>query len=114
MIEKYKLQFLRHLTEEKMHKGKINSIVLDQSRNLMFSAGDDKRFQIFDLDTMKVRGGLKTVNSRFRCLEINDDLQRIYAGGYDSIIYIFSTKSSTLLLLKTFDFGEQYGYINWI
>jgi hypothetical protein len=63
---------------------------------------------------MQTRGGLKTVNSRFRCLEINEDLQRVYAGGYDSMIYIFSTKSSTPLLLKTFVFGDQYGYISWI
>jgi len=27
-----------------MHKSKINAIVLDQSRNIMYSAGDDKRF----------------------------------------------------------------------
>ncbi len=57
-----------------MHKDKINDLVIDQSRNVMFSAGNDKRFQIFDLDTMQARGGLKTANSRFRCLEINQEL----------------------------------------
>jgi hypothetical protein len=30
------------------------------------------------------------------------------------MIYIFSTKSSTPLLLKTFVFGDQYGYTSWI
>lgn len=74
MIERYKLQFLRHVTESKMHKDKVNALVIDQSRNVLFSAGNDKRFQIFDLDTMQARGGLKTVNSRFRCLEINEEL----------------------------------------
>ena len=57
-----------------MHKDKINDLVIDQSRDVMFSAGNDKRFQIFDLDTMQARGGLKTANSRFRCLEINQEL----------------------------------------
>ncbi len=61
---------------------------------------------------MQLKGGIKSSFSRFSCLEINDELQRVYAGGYDGVIYVFNTKSSAPLLMKTFFFGEQYGYIS--
>lgn len=69
------------MNEINLHKQQITAMVVDQSRNLVITAGNDKRIKIVDLDTMQVKGTLKTANCRFGCLAINEELQRIYAGS---------------------------------
>jgi WD40 repeat protein len=78
----------------------------------MISVGNDRRLKVFDVDTMKLVGSLKTKNARFRALALNEDLQRLYASSYEGEIIIFSLKSPTPIILKSFSFGPDYGYVN--
>jgi len=50
-VQRYKLDFQRHSTLTN-HKARVNDTKVDCERGLLFTAGNDKRLIVYDLETM--------------------------------------------------------------
>lgn len=77
---KYKMTIVRTNTLD-IHKKKVNAMNIDNMRRLLFTAGEDKKLNIIDYETLKPVGSLKTSNARLRAMAINEELKRLYASS---------------------------------
>lgn len=56
----------------------------------------------------------KAGNARFRALELNSDLKRLYASSLECQLFIFNVSNATPIVMKSFTFGQEFGYVKHI
>ena len=57
---------------------------------------------------------MKSANARMRALELNTVKQRLYVSTFEGQLFIFNVSDARAppIIMKTFAFGQEYGYVN--
>ena len=101
---KYRLKLLRHVTLEAVHKRAVFDMKGEAGRKILVTIGDDHRLCIVDLEEKKLVGKIKVKNANLSAMCLNEDLRRVYVSSQQCQVFVFSIKTSTPLILKTFTY----------
>jgi len=73
---------------------KVKAMVVDQRRNYLYSAGEERFINVLDFSSNKLLGLIKVGNACPTHLEIDADLQRLYVSTKEGLLISFDISRS--------------------